>query len=407
MTFNAGSKEAQAHLIDPLNAPEPSEETGLNAHYRSTFAPATPTPSTTGNNATHSPRSSLSSKNPFRDTASPPTGSGKKTVHIAERPVESTSEDFPSYRAEAFSDYATAKPHRSPSAAKGPGSAQAPPPAYSSEDTTAGASSSSSRPRRRTSSLKERFPGDTSTRPLDVLRSDSKKAHRSPHLKKSHLPGPDVIDRLDPALGGLAYHHEGPYDAANLSKNAKYDKYSPVAALESSNREALKATPRENVVDSLRAHKPLDGVAGQPSGVPDQFGRTYRYEEGEDMADLPSGDAGYKRWPDKEYDDEDHKGQSNPTFALDRALKAHRIDDDGIEMGDRSHINKDYHRAERKGTLDTRDPIEIAGNDAKYAELEQANVRKDYEADVGRKNSVVGGLKKRIGSLRHRKDRDE
>jgi hypothetical protein len=76
-------------------------------------------------------------------------------------------------------------------------------------------------------------------------------------------------------------------------------------------------------------------------------------------------------------------------------------------MGDRSHINKDYHRAERKGTLDTRDPIEIAGNDGQYAELEQANVRKDYEADVGRKNSVVGGLKKRIGSLRHRKDRDE
>ncbi|TKA83824.1 hypothetical protein B0A55_00157 [Friedmanniomyces simplex] len=389
----ANSKEAQAHLIDPLNAPEPSSETGPGTHFRSTFGPApgsTPTPSTT------SPRGSLSSNNPFRDNASPTAGSSsKKAVQISER--ETTGrEEFPKYRAEAFGDYNTAP--RSSSGGKGP-------PAY--DDATAGASSSGNgRGRRRTSSLKERFPGDESHKPLDVIRRDSKKAHRSPHLNKRHLPGPDVIDRLDPALGGRAYHHEGPYDAAALAKNTKNDKYSPVAALQTTNEEALKATPRENIKDAVNRHKPLDGVAFVPPGVPDQFGRTYEYEEGTDMAREPGDDAGYKRWPDREYDDEDHKGQSEPTFSLDRALQAHKIDDDGIEMEDRAHLNKDYHRAERNGTLDTRDPVEIAGNDGKYAELEQANVAKDVDADMKRGGSLRG-LKNRIGSLRHRKHGDE
>ena len=110
----------------------------------------------------------------------------------------------------------------------------------------------------------------------------------------------------------------------------------------------------------------------------------------------------------QEYDPEDLKGQSEPTFGLDRALRAHKIDDDGIEMEDRAHINQDYHRAERKGTLDARDPVEIAGGDRKYAEMEHANrssARED-DNDMRRKGSLVGGLKKRIGSLRHR-NRDD
>ncbi|KAK0257445.1 hypothetical protein LTR91_019392 [Friedmanniomyces endolithicus] len=360
---SANSKEAQALLIDPLNAPEPASETGLNTHFRSTFGPApgsTPTPST--------------------------TSSGKKGPQVTERET-TVGEDISRHRAEAFGD----APRRAP--------------AY--EDAMAGASSSGSGlGRRRTSSLKERFPGDESQNPLDVIRRASKKADRSPHLNKRHLPGPDVIDRLDPALGGRAYHHEGPYDAAGLAKNTKYDKYSPVAALQTTNEEALKATPRENIKDAVNRHKPLDGVAFVPPGMPDKFGRTYNYEEGTDMAGEPGGDAGYKRWPDREYDDEDHKGQSEPSFSLDRALRAHKIDDDGIEMGDRAQINRDYHRAERKGTLDTRDPVEIAGNDAKYAGLEHANVAKDVDAD-NKHGGGLRGLKNRIGSLTHRKHEDE
>ncbi|KAK3068821.1 hypothetical protein LTR53_013301, partial [Teratosphaeriaceae sp. CCFEE 6253] len=86
------------------------------------------------------------------------------------------------------------------------------------------------------------------------------------------------------------------------------------------------------------------------------------------------------------------------------------IDDNGIEMEDRAHLMKDYHKAERKGTLDRRDPIKIAGNDAKYAELEHANVAKDADLDMKRGGSLrhaSEGLKKRLGSLRHRNDRDD
>lgn len=80
-------------------------------------------------------------------------------------------------------------------------------------------------------------------------------------------------------------------------------------------------------------------------------------------------------------------------------------------MEDRQHINQDYHRAQRKGTLDARDPVEIAGNDAKYAELEHANRPRAYDegqdtGNIARSGSLREGLKRRIGSLRHRKNDD-
>lgn len=132
--------------------------------------------------------------------------------------------------------------------------------------------------------------------PLDVIRRDSRKANRSPHLTKRGLPGADVIDRLDPALGGVAYHHEGPYDAASLARNMN-PKTAPVAALKTTNAEALKATPRENIKDALEGHKPLDGTAIVPPGEQDRFGRTYQYEEGADlMREGGSDGPGYKQW---------------------------------------------------------------------------------------------------------------
>lgn len=67
---------------------------------------------------------------------------------------------------------------------------------------------------------------------------------------------------------------------------------SPVAAVRESNIEALKATPREMIYDSLRAHRPLDGVALVPPGVPDRNGQVYDYEE---KNLIIEGD--YKRWP--------------------------------------------------------------------------------------------------------------
>jgi len=202
------------------------------------------------------------------------------------RPVGRSSppSKFPNYRDEAFGGY-TDRPSNSGANA---------PPAY---DAVAGSSSEPGR--RRGSSLRERYPGDSSHKPLDIIRKDSKKANRSHHLKKHSIQGPDMIDRLDPALGGHAYHHEGPYDAASFARN-RDPKTAPVAALKTTNEEALKATPRENVRDALERHKPLDGTAIVPPGQPDQLGRTYNYEEGTDMMrESVNTEPGYNRWPGK------------------------------------------------------------------------------------------------------------
>lgn len=144
----------------------------------------------------------------------------------------------------------------------------------------------------RSGSLRERYPGDKSHRPLDTLRKDEKVAYRAPHLRKKNFQGADIIDRLD-AAGFARYHHEGPYDAASIARN-KHVKYPPIEAVRESNEEALRATPRENIVDAVTKHRPLEGVANIPPGIPDRFGRVLDYEEGADLQREPGGD--YKRW---------------------------------------------------------------------------------------------------------------
>ena len=146
--------------------------------------------------------------------------------------------------------------------------------------------------RRRGSSLGARFPGDQSHRPLDIIRHDTKLANRAPHLRKKHIPGTDTIDDLDNV--GFAYHHEGPYDATLLSRNLSGPN-SPIAAVQSTNAEALKATPRENIEDSLKKHRPLDGVALVPPGMTDLSGNRLEYEEGTDL--MIENGGNYKRWP--------------------------------------------------------------------------------------------------------------
>ena len=149
---------------------------------------------------------------------------------------------------------------------------------------------------RRTSSLREKHPGDKTHRPLDMLRQNEVRAQRSPHLRRRHHSGADSIDTLDNITGG-AYHHEGPYDAASLARNLE-PRYAPIAAVAGGNREALKATPREKVQDSIQKHYPLDGTALVPPGSSDRYGRRFNYAEGTDMMreDNPAGGA-YRRWP--------------------------------------------------------------------------------------------------------------
>jgi len=149
---------------------------------------------------------------------------------------------------------------------------------------------------RRGSSLRERFPGDDSVKPLDILRRDSRKASRAPHLNKRHMPGADSIDKLDPTINKVPYHHEGPYDAASFARNQDRQT-APIAALAESNREALKAVAPENVKDSLDKGKPLDGFATVPPGEQDQLGHVYNYEEGDNQMFEGRPDGGqYKRY---------------------------------------------------------------------------------------------------------------
>lgn len=105
-----------------------------------------------------------------------------------------------------------------------------------------------------------------------------------------------MIDSLDKSMGP-AYHHEGPYDATLISRNANL-KNPPVEAVRESNMEALKATPRENIRDALDKHVPLQGTAIIPPGMIGYDGKPMEYEEGADLmreADAPGG--AYKRWP--------------------------------------------------------------------------------------------------------------
>jgi hypothetical protein len=81
-----------------------------------------------------------------------------------------------------------------------------------------------------------------------------------------------------------------------LARNRDF-KNSPLEAVASTNAEALKATPREKVLDSIQRHRPLDGVAFVPPGFPDRYGRVFRYEEGTDMQRDAASGGDLGRWP--------------------------------------------------------------------------------------------------------------
>lgn len=151
--------------------------------------------------------------------------------------------------------------------------------------------------RRRTSSLTQRHPGDQTHRPLDMLKREDHRANRSPHLRKKTHVGADSIDTLDNVGPTSAYHHEGPYDATLLARNMD-PKHAPIAAVREGNAKALEATPRELVNDSVRRHRPLDGVAVVPPGMVGPNGEVMRYEEGSDMMIEGRPEGGeFRRWP--------------------------------------------------------------------------------------------------------------
>ncbi|KAL8716934.1 MAG: hypothetical protein Q9225_005772 [Loekoesia sp. 1 TL-2023] len=362
---------ASRYLLDPLTAPEPSEETGPGTHYNSTF-----------------------SSNPNRQSTST-TSSQKKGPSVSVRetddglrnglpsPPSSTSphkERFPKYPASQASTHN----RRSPDQA----STQVP--------TSTGGQGSSGAPTnrvRRTSSLSARYEGDRSHRPLEMIARDQKLAHRSPHLRKKQHIGADSIDKLDLVGGG--YHHEGPFDAASLARNQQY-KNSPIEAVAGANAEALKATPEEKIIDSVRKHRPLDGIAAVPPGQADRDGRLYNYQEGTDLMIEDGGN--YKRWPGVKYLPGDLKGKGEPSYSIEKALK-------DSKQGAREHrrVMSDGQPAyEMVPTAPTRPDMQARSSS--YGANHEQQRYSDWERERPRSSSGPGkGLRKKIGSLR-RKD---
>ena len=247
--------------------------------------------------------------------------------------------------------------------------------------------------RRRGSSLTERFPGDMSHRPLDQLAREKAIADRSRHVTKKHHIQPDTIDNLD-TVGSGAYHHSGPYDATLLARNNTRD--SPLAALKDSNEETLKATPRENILDSLRGHRPLDGVAAYPPGSVDRLtGHRYDYEQGENMMidANPEGGA-YKRYPGLEYHPDDIKGKGEPSYTIEKALKEHKITDEG------------GHRKDMADGIEMTSQRRRSGSG--HINVNEGRPGVSRSGSFGKRLSSGGaGLKKRFGSLRKKAHHDD
>ncbi|KAI9727983.1 MAG: hypothetical protein M1828_005388 [Chrysothrix sp. TS-e1954] len=313
---------AQKYLNDPLNGPVPSDETGPGTSFRRPETVAFPDipGSTDSKPSTKTPAAAAArveaqttggSNNPFRQTSSSSykNGTTSRAQELSPSPslagARSTRTSGDLRRDASHRRILSTELNDAPSSRR----------SVDSPRDKARSSDTGGRPRR-SSSLNQRYPGDKSHLPLEILEREAKLANRSPHLRKKHQPRADSIDQLDDSIS--RYHHEGPYDAALFARNTDYV-YSPVAALRRSNNEAIRATPEDKIKDSLNDHYPLDGTAMVPPGMPDRFGRVYRYQEGTDMQREAGGD--YKRWPGVDYLPEDIKGKGEPSFSIEEAEK--------------------------------------------------------------------------------------
>ncbi|KAB5578365.1 hypothetical protein GE09DRAFT_1089402 [Coniochaeta sp. 2T2.1] len=286
---------------------------------------------------------------------------------------------------------------------------------------------------RRSGSLTARFPGDMSHRPLDTIKQDQRAAMRAPHLRNPrHKQPADTIDVLDQTgIADTPYHHEGPYDAASAPRNRK-KLYSPLDAVKDSNEEAIKATPREYIQDSLTKHVPLQGTAVIPPGMRDMAGRRMEYQEGADLMREPDAPGGaYKRYEGIRYRDGDLKGKGEPSYTIERDQKEQKArlrkhtgsfseGRDGIqvyEMQPTSHHgnNSGSNRSSRKdqgANVRQRSVSNVDEQAGPASPLLQRNEGQQAyttgnTTDLRRRNTTgnkfTDGLKRRFGSLRRKK----
>ncbi|KAL8903523.1 MAG: hypothetical protein Q9207_003857 [Kuettlingeria erythrocarpa] len=370
---------AAKYLLDPLTAPQPSEETGPGTHYNSTFS-SNPNRLSTSTTTSQKKAPSVS----VRETntgarnglPSPPTSTSPRKERFPQPPPSEIS----SHNRRSSDQASTQVP------------------------TSTGGQASSGAPSnrvRRTSSLSARYQGDRSHRPLDMIAREQKLAHRSPHLRKHQHIGSDSIDKLD-VVGG-AYHHGGPFETASLARNLEF-KNSPIEAVAGSNAEALKATPEEKIIDAVRKHRPLDGVAITPPGQVDRDGRVYHYQEGTDLMIEDGGN--YKRWDGIKYLPEDLKGKGEPSYSIEKALK-------DSKRGAHEHrrvISDGQPAYEMVPTTPGNRRPELQARSSSYGANQEPQRYVDWERERERPGSSSGGggggikgLRRRIGSLR-RKD---
>ncbi|KAI0882205.1 uncharacterized protein GGS22DRAFT_170441 [Annulohypoxylon maeteangense] len=231
-----------------------------------------------------------------------------------------------------------------------------------------------------------------SERPLEAIKRANKAANRAPHLRKKSIARADMIDVLDDTGLGT-YHHDGPYDATLASRN-RDKRYAPVEAVKYGNAEALKATPREMVMDSLQRHVPLQGTAVIPPGQRDLSGHVMDYEEGADLMreeDAPGGP--YKRWAHVQYHPDDLKGKGEPSYTIEEDRKRQK-------------------RMQRNSLKPSGDyEMQPAARTSGRSDKDATNVTVHRSASLGssgpaspRGKRLSDGIKRRIGSLRRRHD---
>ncbi|TDZ66159.1 hypothetical protein CTRI78_v003224 [Colletotrichum trifolii] len=245
-----------------------------------------------------------------------------------------------------------------------------------------------------------------SHRPLDIIKREKRAADRAPHLRtRKNGPMTDTIDSLD-TIGGV-YHHGGPYDATLASRN-RNKMYAPVEAVRESNMEALKATPREYIKDSLTKHVPLQGTGTIPAGSSDMTGNVMDYKEGADLMREPDAQGGaYKRWDGISYHPDDLKGKGEPSYTYEKDLKEKkrmRKASLGNGPGEFEMLSGVNGQRKSNGPMVRQRSISNAVDGRPGPSEEPAG--QSNSADVRRHNStgkrLSEGLKRRFGSIRRK-----
>jgi len=224
-----------------------------------------------------------------------------------------------------------------------------------------------------------------------MIKQEDKLANRAPHLRKKHQIRPDIVDSLDQVTS--PYHHEGPFDATYLARNTSW-KSSPLEAVAASNEEALKATPREKIIDAVERHRPLDGVAAYPPGEVDRNGQVYRYEPGENLMieGNPEGGA-YKRYPGIQYHPDDIKGKGEPSYSIEKAIKEHKHSNHRRELSEGIEMTS---RPRSQGHNQDMSTHEMWGD----GEVPNGNMGRSNTTGKQEKRLSGGNIRKRFGSIR-------